>query len=236
MTSEAENMTDLPLFSLEPSVICCDLCSLADEVRKWENAGATALHIDVLDGAFAPSLPVGLDTFIQLSEKTALPFDVHIMSLQNEWFIEQCLKMRPARICFQLEGEPDPFSRIVQIREAGVIPGLALAPTTPLEELNPYLDKIDFVLLMRIKPGYAGHADESVQLDLDQRIRDARVLLDAGMPGRDIVIDGRVTFGDVSRLRRLGATVFVGGSRSLFSSDDYAANLAKMKKYYIEEF
>ena len=225
-------MDNLHLFSLEPSVICCDLCDLANEVQKWENAGVKALHIDVLDGAFAPSLPVGLDTFIQLSKRTDLPFDVHIMSLQNQWFIEQCLKMNPARICFQLEGEPDPFSRITEIREAGVIAGLALAPSTPLEELELYLDKIDFLLLMRIKPGYAGHADESVQLDLDQRIKDARIMLDAGKPGRDIVIDGRVTFDDVARLRKLGATVFVGGSRSMFSSDNYQVNYQKMKEYY----
>ena len=227
-------MDNLPLFSLEPSVICCDLCDLGHEVKIWEKAGAKALHIDVLDGAFAPSLPVGLDTFIQLSERTSLPFDVHIMSLQNRWFIEQCLRMHPARICFQLEGEPDPAARIEQIREAGVIPGLALAPTTPLDDLVPYLDMIDFILIMRIKPGYAGHADESVQLDLDQRIRDARHMLDTGKPGRDIIIDGRVTFDDVSRLRKLGATVFVGGSRSLFSSDDYSANYEKMSKYYSE--
>ena len=227
-------MDNLPLFSLEPSVICCDLCDLGNEVQRWEEAGVKALHIDVLDGAFAPSLPVGLDTFIQLSERTALPFDVHIMSLQNQWFIEQCLRMHPARICFQLEGEPDPLARMEQIHEAGVIPGLALAPSTPLEELVPYLDKIDFILLMRIKPGYAGHADESVQLDLDQRIKDARKLLDNELPGRDIVIDGRVTFEDVARLRKLGATVFVGGSRSLFSSDNYSANYVKMSKYYSE--
>ena len=227
-------MSHLPVFSIEPSVICCDLCDLRHEVQKWEIAGAKALHIDVLDGAFAPSLPVGLDTFIQLSKKAKLPFDVHIMSVQNQWFIEQCLRMNPARICFQLEGEPDPSARIEQIRKAGVIPGLALAPTTPLEDLLPYIDLIDFLLLMRIKPGYAGHADESVQLDLDKRIQDARKMMDSKKDGRDIVIDGRVTFKDVSRLRGLGATVFVGGSRSLFSSEDYSVNYAEMLRYYEE--
>lgn len=227
-------MSHIPVFSLEPSLICCDLCDLGHEVQKWEIAGAKALHIDVLDGAFAPSLPVGLDTFIQLSKRTKLPFDVHIMSLQNQWFIEQCLRMNPARICFQLEGEPDPFARIEQIRTAGVIPGLAMAPSTPLEDLMPYIDLIDFLLLMRIKPGYAGHADESVQFDLDKRIQDARVMLDSTKSGRDLVIDGRVTFEDVSRLRGLGATVFVGGSRSLFSSEDYSTNYAKMLRHYVE--
>ena len=149
---------ELPVYSLEPSVICCDLCALGEEIRTWEQAGVTALHIDVLDGAFAPSLPVGIDTFLQLSERTELPFDVHIMSRNNAWFIDQCIRMNAARICFQVEGEPDPAGMLARIRKAGISPGLAFSPDTPMESVCGLLDEADFILLMRINPGYAGFA------------------------------------------------------------------------------
>ena len=150
----------VPVFSIEPSVICCDLCNLESEIRKWEIAGAKALHIDVLDGAFAPSLPVGIDTFQQLAKKTDLPFDVHIMSRNNRWFIEECIKMEPARICFQIEGEADPEQRIKTIRGAGISPGLAFSPETDVKVAEYLLEKVDYVLLMRIKPGYAGFSQK----------------------------------------------------------------------------
>ena len=226
---------ELPVFSLEPSVICCDLCALGEEIRTWEQAGVTALHIDVLDGAFAPSLPVGIDTFLQLSERTELPFDVHIMSRNNAWFIDQCIRMNAARICFQVEGEPDPAGMLARIRKAGISPGLAFSPDTPMESVCGLLDEADFILLMRINPGYAGFAGESVRTDLDDKIRHARKLLDAGRTGRDIVIDGRVTFEDIPRLKALGATVMVGGSRSLFSGKDYNGNFRKAKALYLGE-
>ena len=228
-------MQNLPVFAIQPSVICCDLCNLEQEIRRWENAGVQSLHVDVLDGAFAPSLPVGIDTFFQLSKRTALPFDVHIMSLNNKWFIEQCLRMRPARICFQAEQEKDPEDRLRQIREAGIPAGIALSPTTPFLSVKALIDQADYLLLMRIKPGYAGFADEAVTIDMEKRIEEARRILDAERTGRDIIIDGRVTLQDIRDLRKLGATCFVGGSRSLFSSEDYADNYLKACSMYMEE-
>ena len=227
-------MRDLPVFSLEPSVICCDLCNLESEIGKFAAAGVTALHVDVLDGAFAPSLPVGIDTFKQLAKKTDLPFDIHIMSNNNPWFIGECIKMDPKRICFQMEGEKNPAGMIRMIREAGIHPGLAFSPETPVSSAEEFLPLIDFILLMRIKPGYAGFANESIKIDMDAKIREARKTLDAVKPGMDIVIDGRMTFDDVPRLLGLGATTFVGGSRSLFSSKDYSANFNRMKELYLE--
>ena len=228
-------MRNIPVFAIQPSVICCDLCNLENEIRRWEKAGVKSLHVDVLDGAFAPSLPVGIDTFLQLSERTDLPFDVHIMSLNNPWFIEQCLRMRPARICFQAEEEKEPLERLRQIRDAGIPAGIALSPSTPLESVKELIDQADHLLLMRIKPGYAGFADESVTVDMETRIASARAMLDSGRPGRDIIIDGRVTLKDIKELRKRGATCFVGGSRSLFSSKDYSGNYLSACRMYTED-
>ena len=222
----------LPLYSIEPSVICCDLCNLEQEIRRWESAGVQALHIDVLDGAFAPSLPVGIDTFQQLANKTDLPFDVHIMSRNNPWFIQECVKMHPGRICFQLESEPEPDRMVRMIRDAGISPGLAFSPETPVTAAGELLEQVDFVLLMRIKPGYAGFAQESVTVDMDRKIVGTRSVLDRTGSGKDLVVDGRVSYEDITRLRTLGATTFVGGSRSLFSSDDYAGNFRLAEEAY----
>ena len=225
-------MTNSHPFTLEPSVICCDLCNLETDVRKLKEAGVTALHIDVLDGAFSPSLPVGLDTFIELSKRIDLPFDVHIMSNNNEWFIDKCIEMNPARICFQCEGERHIARMVSKIRAAGISPGLAFAPATSLEAGGYALHDCDFILLMRIEPGYASVKNEKKFSFMRQKIQESRRKLDSIRPGMDIVIDGRVSFDDIPELIEDGATTMVCGSKSIFASSDYAANYAKARSIY----
>lgn len=80
-------MNRLSEFGLVPSVIGCDLYNLESDIKKLEQAGYQALHIDVLDGHYSPSMPIGLDTYKQLAQKTTLGFDIHIMSTANEFFV-----------------------------------------------------------------------------------------------------------------------------------------------------
>lgn len=219
-------------FTLEPSVICCDLCNLERDVNRLKAAGVTALHIDVLDGAFSPSLPVGLDTFIALSKRCDLPFDVHIMSVNNEWFIDKCIEMNPARICFHCEGERHIARMVSKIRAAGISPGLAFAPATMPEAGGYALHDCDFVLLMRIEPGYASVKNEKKFSFMQEKIRACRKMLDGIRPGMGIVIDGRVSFDDIPELVADGANTLVCGSKSIFLSSDYAANYEKARKLY----
>lgn len=219
-------------FAIQPSVICCDLCNLETEVKALKKAGVQSLHIDVLDGAFSPSLPVGLDTFIQLSKKIDLPFDVHIMSNNNEWFIDECLKMKPERICFQCEGEKHIEAMLSKIKAAGVKAGVAFAPSTPISQIGYAINDCDFVLLMRIEPGYASHKGIDAYSYMNQKVIDTRAILDQGKKNRDIVIDGRVSFDVIEDLTKLGATCFVCGSKSIFISKDYKKNVKEAKERY----
>ena len=225
-------MTSPHPYTLEPSVICCDLCNLETDVNRLKEAGVTALHIDVLDGAFSPSLPVGVDTFIELSRRIDLPFDVHVMSNNNEWFIDKCIEMKPARICFQCEGERHIARMVSKIRAAGISPGIAFAPATPLEAAGYALHDCDFILLMRIEPGYASVANEKKFSFMRQKIQNCRRQLDAIRPGMGIAIDGRVSFDDIPELVSDGADTLVCGTKSIFASKDYRANYQKAREIY----
>jgi len=223
-------------FGIEPSVICCDLCNLERDVKALEKAGVESLHIDVLDGAFSPSLPVGLDTFIQLSKKTNLPFDVHIMSNNNEWFIDKCIEMKPARICFQVENEKHIENLISKIHAANIKAGLAFGPATPISAAGYAIEDADYVLLMRIEPGYAGFKGIDIYPYMNQKIIDTRAILDKGKKNRDIIIDGRVSFDSIEELSKIGATCFVCGTKSIFISSDFKKNVKEAKERYTKVF
>ena len=74
---------------IAPSLICMDLCNLEQEVKRLEEAGCDMLHVDLLDGYFSPSMPIGLDLIRQLRKKTEIAFDAHVMAMDNTFFMEE---------------------------------------------------------------------------------------------------------------------------------------------------
>ena len=100
---------------LSPSLIsCCDLCNLERCVQTLETARIDMLHVDILDGHFSPSMPLGLDTVAQLRSRTALPFDVHLMATENDFFVDELLRAGADQIVFHAETEPTGSTRSMQ--------------------------------------------------------------------------------------------------------------------------
>ena len=139
---------------ISPSLISlCDLCSIERSVKELEAGGAKLLHIDILDsGNFSPSMPLGLDTVRRLRQLTELPFDVHLMVREPDFFIGELLDIGVQQLTFHAETESHIDNRLNQIHRFGVRSGVALKPSTPLRVLDYVLEKCDNVLLMLINP------------------------------------------------------------------------------------
>lgn len=204
---------------IAPSLICTDLCNLERDVRNLESAGVDFLHVDLLDGHFSPSMPMGIEVLQQVREKTQLPFDVHLMVENNEFFIREMAKIGVQRMCFHYESAFHVDRMLALIQELGITPGIALMPATPLSVLEYCLERIEFVLLMLINPGFAGHKGEAQVPYAVQKVADCRRFLVER--GRDVAIeiDGRLCFETVPGLVAAGADILVTGSRSLFHED-----------------
>lgn len=138
--------------SISPSLICMDLVNLETSVKELEAAGCEMLHVDVLDGYFSPSMPIGLDTIRQLRKKTDLYFDAHVMAVDNTYFMEELADIGVGRMCFQAETERHLSRKLSWLKEKGIEAGVALAPGTSVETLRYVLEQCDFVLLMMINP------------------------------------------------------------------------------------
>ena len=91
--------------TISPSLICMDMCNLVTSVKELERIGCEMLHVDLLDGYFSPSMPIGLDTIRALRKKTNLYFDAHVMAMDNTFFMEQLVDIGVGRMCFQIETE-----------------------------------------------------------------------------------------------------------------------------------
>lgn len=135
VTLNFENWWQKPC-RLSHSLICLDLCNLESEIRVLEQSGIGQIHVDILDGHFSPSMPLGLDTVRQLRAKTDLPFECHVMTTANDYFVDELIDIGVQQIVFHAETEPHIDGMLKRIRAKGVRAGLALKPATDLSSLN----------------------------------------------------------------------------------------------------
>lgn len=199
-----------------PSIMCADLLNLETSVKALENIGIDALHIDVIDASFSPSMPLGIDTIRRLRDKTPLAFDIHIMSTNNDWFIEQILDIGVQQISFHYETSLHADRLVNLIKRRGVRAGVALNPATPLTSLDYLLPQLDTVLLMLINPGFATDKGEKQAVYSRQKIMDLATLIKRRQLATEIQVDGRVSLDSIPDLIRAGATNLVLGSTSLY--------------------
>ena len=121
---------------ISPSLICLDMCNLESQVRILEKAGISMIHVDILDGHFSPSMPLGLDLVRQLRAKTDLAFDCHVMVTEQDYFVDELLDIGVQQIVFHGETQPHIDGMLNRIHAKGVRAGVALRPATPLSMLD----------------------------------------------------------------------------------------------------
>jgi len=173
------------------------------------------LHFDLMDTHFTPNMPLGLVTLEQLRPKTARPFDVHLMVETNDWFVGALGKIGVEYISVHVESCRHLDRTLAMIRDVGAKAGAALNPATPLDALEYVIDRLDFVLIMTVNPGFAGQKLVPGGL---QKIADCRKFLDARSPQRKILIevDGNVSFENIPGMVAAGGDMLVAGTSSLF--------------------
>lgn len=202
-----------------PSLICLDMCNLEEQVRRLEKSGIRMLHVDILDGHFSPSMPLGLDTVRQLRAKTELMFDCHVMVTEQDYFVNELLDIGVEQITFHAETQPHIDGMLNRIHERGVRAGVALKPSTPLSVLDYVLDKCDTVLLMLINPGYAFVKGEKQVAYAARKIRDLKKqILDRGLETK-IEVDGRISLQNILDYGREDVDIFVTGSTCIDRAD-----------------
>lgn len=204
---------------ISPSLICLDMCNLESQVKILEASGIKMLHVDILDGHFSPSMPLGLDTVRQLRAKTNLQFDCHVMVTEQDYFVDELLDIGVEQIVFHGETQPHIDGMINRIHAKGVKAGVALKPSTPLSMAEYVLEKCDTVLLMLINPGYAFVKGETQVAYADRKIKELRRMIDERGLNTKIEVDGRISPQNIRDYGKNDVDIFVTGSTCLDRKD-----------------
>ena len=213
---------------IAPSMMCVDPLNFESALRRVEALGAGMLHMDVMDGHFVPNAPMGLAMIEALKERTQLPVDVHLMVSDNDFFVGLLEGWNVSQISVHAEACQHLDRSLSRIREIGAKAGIALNPSTPLSALDFILDRIDYVLLMTVNPGFAGQKMTPASI---QKISDCREYLDTnGYAHVPIQVDGNVSFENIPGMVAAGADNLVAGTSSIFhSSASWPDNIKTMK-------
>ena len=209
-------------------MLTADLLTLGKEMDLLVGAGVELVHIDVMDGVFCPQITVGPPVVSAL--KTPLLRDVHLMIDDPLTKVDAFIRAGADMVTFHLEGASQPHRVLQALKtavnaneaERGLIRGVGLNPSTPVDAVEPLLDEMDYLLVVAINPGWSG---QSFLPATERRLEEARRLIEES--GRPILlgVDGGVTRENIRRVAAMGADIIVSGS-AIFDGGDAAANAA----------
>jgi ribulose-phosphate 3-epimerase len=210
-----------------PSILAADFSRLSEEIRRVEQAGADWIHCDIMDGHFVDNISFGPEIVGIVRKETKLPVDVHLMIQRPDHYAPRFVKAGANSITVHVEREADHDveKTLRLIRDTGCRPGLSLNPATPFESVEPFLDKIDILLVMTVHPGFGG---QSFGPEMMEKVKRAAEWNKSRQRKIDIEVDGGIN-AETARLSiQNGANVLVAGT-SIFRAKDYREAIRELR-------
>ncbi len=216
---------NLPL-RIAPSILTADFGHLRGAVQAAEEAGADAIHLDVMDGRFVPNLTFGPLVVQAVRDATDLPLEVHLMIEEPERYLAAFAQAGGTTLTVHVEATCHLHRTVQQIVDLGCRAGVALNPGTPIQAVREIAPFVDLVLVMSVNPGFGGQ--RFIQT-ATSKLRRMRRLLDEFNPTCDLEVDGGIGPENVAEVVRHGANVVVAGSAVYNDRGSVAENLQALR-------
>jgi len=204
------------MVKIAPSILSADFGILKEELELVEKGGADYIHVDVMDGHFVPNITIRPLVVKACKKYTKLPLDVHLMIENPEKYIPDFAKAGADIITIHAEASKSLDEDLELIRQNNAKPGIVLNPSTPIDSIIPFLDKIFMVLIMSVNPGFEG---QKFMPEVLGKIKELKKQIEKTGSSCEIEIDGGINLTTAKEAVRAGATILVAGSAIYYSKD-----------------
>lgn len=209
---------------IAPSILSANFAALGEDIRKVENAGAHALHVDVMDGHFVPNITIGPVVVRSIKKVTNLPLDVHLMISDPDRYIPAFVEAGAMMVTVHAEASVHLDRTLNFIRSQNVLAGVSINPATPISAVEHALALSDILLIMTVNPGFGGQKFIPYTVD---KIRQARQIIEERNYKCLIEVDGGIDTDTVPAVVRAGAGMLVAGS-AIFQAPDPARKVKEL--------
>jgi len=209
---------------IAPSILSADFAALGEAIARVEPV-ADLLHVDVMDGHFVPNLTIGPPVVAAIERHTPLTLDCHLMMTNPGDFLDAFARAGAdwVSVHVEVDGTAD---LLAEMRGLGLGVGLAINPETPYEAIEPWLGRLDHVLVMTVHPGFGGQAFMGEVVPKLARIADA---VAAGDRPVVVEVDGGIDVHTIGQVAAAGARCFVAG-KAVFGAPDPAAAVSDLRR------
>jgi ribulose-phosphate 3-epimerase len=202
-----------PIF---PSILSTNFFDLESRLSEFASLKIEFIHLDVMDGHFVNNISFGPSTISSIRSKFKFKFDSHLMVSNPEIMIHQFINSGSDWISFHIETKNNILDNLNIIKNSNRKAGLVLNPDCPVEKVFPFLNKLDYVLLMSVFPGYGG---QKFIKSTPEKVRKLREKIDSEGYNCLIQVDGGINSTNIKEVKQAGADIFIVGTY-LFNSNN----------------